>query len=120
MLDVLIRGGEVADGSGDALRQADVGINGDTIVGIGVFNDEDATTTVDARGLVICPGFIDVHTHSDITILVEPKAESAVRQGVTTHVFPNCGMGLAPAFGEALKDIEERARPFGIEVTWRT
>jgi N-acyl-D-amino-acid deacylase len=120
MLDVLIRGGEVADGSGDAPRAADIGIRGDAIVRMGAIDDEDATTTVDARGLVICPGFIDVHTHSDITVLVEPRAESAVRQGVTTQVFPNCGTGLAPAVGEALKDIEERTRPFGIEVTWTT
>jgi N-acyl-D-amino-acid deacylase len=78
MLDVLIRGGEVADGSGDAPRAADIGIRGDAIVRMGSIDDEDATTTVDARGLVICPGFIDVHTHSDITVLVEPRAESAV------------------------------------------
>jgi N-acyl-D-amino-acid deacylase len=120
MLDVLIGGGEVADGSGDALRKTDVGINGDTIARVGAIDNENARTIVDATGLVVCPGFIDVHTHSDITILVEPKAESAVRQGVTTHVFPNCGMGLAPAIGEALKDIHERTRQFDIDVTWQT
>ena len=58
--------------------------------------------------------------HSDITILAAPMAESAVRQGVTTHVFPNCGMGTAPAVGEALKDVEERAGAFGVDVTWQT
>jgi N-acyl-D-amino-acid deacylase len=120
MLDVLIRGGQVADGSGDPPREADVGIRGDTIVRVESIEDEDAVTTVDARGLVVCPGFIDVHTHSDITILVEPRAESAVRQGVTTHLFPNCGTGLAPAVGEALEDIEQRTRPFDVDVSWTT
>lgn len=120
MLDVVIRGGRVVDGSGAAPITADVGIKGDTIVRIGKLDGEEARTTIDARGLVVAPGFIDVHTHSDITILVDPNAESAVRQGVTTQVFPNCGMGLAPAVGEALKDVEERTRPFDVAVTWKT
>src|SRR5882762_8988626 len=120
MLDVIIRGGRVADGTGRALRRADVGIQDGTITQVGKLDGVKARTTIDAKGLVVAPGFVDVHTHSDITILVNPKAESAVRQGVTTQVFPNCGMGLAPAVGEALADIEERTRPFGIKVDWRT
>jgi N-acyl-D-amino-acid deacylase len=120
MLDVIIRGGEIADGSGSPLRQADVGIRNGTIVEVGRIEDTAAKTSIDATGLVVAPGFVDVHTHSDITILAEPKAESAVRQGVTTHVFPNCGMGTAPAVGEALKDVEERAAAFGVDVDWRT
>ena len=119
MLDVVIRGGRVADGTGTPLRSADIGIRDDTIVGLGKI-DDDARTTVDASGLVVAPGFIDVHTHSDITILVVPHAERAVRAGVTTQVLPNCGMGLAPAVGEALADIQERTRPFGVDVDWRT
>jgi N-acyl-D-aspartate/D-glutamate deacylase len=85
MLDVIIRGGRLADGTGRALRRADIGIQADTISKIGKLDDEDARTTIDAKGLVVSPGFVDVHTHSDITILVNPKAESAVRQGVTTR-----------------------------------
>jgi N-acyl-D-amino-acid deacylase len=119
MLDVIIRGAQVADGSGTALRTADVGIKDGAITAIGAISDE-AATTIDAGGLVVAPGFIDVHTHSDLTLLAEPLAESAIRQGVTTHVFPNCGHGAAPAVGEARGDIEERAAAFGIEVTWRT
>ena len=68
----------------------------------------------------MAPGFVDVHTHSDITILVDPRAESAVRQGVTTQIFPNCGMGLAPAVGDARADIAERVGRFGIKVDWKT
>src|SRR6266545_686270 len=120
MLDVIIRGGRIADGSGRPAYRADVGLTRDTISHIGGLDGEKAKATIDAKGLVVSPGFVDVHTHSDITLLVNPKAESAVRQGVTTHVFPNCGMGLAPAVGEARKDVEERARQYGITVDWTT
>jgi N-acyl-D-amino-acid deacylase len=119
-LDVIIRGGQVADGTGGPIRPADVGVRGDTIVEVGDLGGASATTTIDATGLVVAPGFVDVHTHSDITLLVNPNAESAVRQGVTTQVFPNCGMGLAPAVGEARTDVEERTRPFGIDIDWTT
>ena len=119
MLDVLIKGGQVIDGATGALEPADVGISGETIARIGAI-DERARTTIDAEGLVVSPGFVDVHTHSDITLLVNPLAESAVRQGVTTQVFPNCGMGLAPAVRAARDDVETRTAPFGINVTWTT
>jgi N-acyl-D-amino-acid deacylase len=118
--DVLIRGGQVADGGGGPPRRADVGIGGDTIAEIGDLSSATGATTIDATGLVVAPGFVDVHTHSDITILVNSNAESAIRQGVTTQVFPNCGMGLAPAVGEARTDVVDRARPFGIDVDWTT
>jgi len=118
LLDVIIRGGQVADGTGGPLRQADVGLQGGAIASLGDLGDERATTVIDATGLVVAPGFVDVHTHSDITLLVNPNAESAIRQGVTTQVFPNCGMGLAPAIGEARTDVVERTRPFGVDVTW--
>jgi N-acyl-D-amino-acid deacylase len=120
MLDIVIRGGDLADGLGTPVRPADIGISGDTIVRLGSIGDEEARTIIDARGLIVAPGFIDVHTHSDIILLVEPRAESAVRQGVTTHVFPNCGSGLAPAVGDALEEIVEQTRLFGVDVTWRT
>ncbi len=118
-LDIVIRGAQVADGSGGQLRRADVGIKDGIVTAIGDIDDA-AVTTINAEGLVVAPGFIDVHTHSDFTLLAEPLAESTVRQGVTTHVFPNCGHGVAPAVGEARLDIEERAAPFGIDVDWRT
>lgn len=118
ILDVIIRGGQVADGTGGPLRRADVGLQGGAIVSLGDLGDERGTTVIDATGLVVAPGFVDVHTHSDITLLVNPNAESAIRQGVTTQVFPNCGMGLAPAIGEARADVVERTRPFDIDVTW--
>ena len=96
------------------------GIVGEKIVRVGRLGDDDGHTSIDATGFIVAPGFIDVHTHSDVTILVDPRAESAVRQGVTTQVFPNCGMGLAPAVGGALRDIVESVERFGLEVDWES
>jgi N-acyl-D-amino-acid deacylase len=120
VLDFVIRGGQVADGSGQPARRADVGIKGGKVSEVGDLSGVAADRTVDAEGLVVSPGFIDVHTHSDVTVLVDPRAESAVRQGVTTQAFPNCGSGLAPAVGEARKDVEERTGAFGIKLDWST
>ncbi|MGI0148749.1 MAG: amidohydrolase family protein, partial [Thermoplasmata archaeon] len=94
--DVLIRDGRVLDGTGAPARLADVGIRGERIVRVGPIGHTSAERTIDAQGKYVAPGFIDIHTHSDIGILVEPTAESAVRQGVTTHVIGNCGDSPAP------------------------
>ena len=120
MLDLVISGGLVADGSGGPLYTADIGVAGERIVRVGKIESDEGRTRIEATGLIVAPGFVDAHTHSDITILVDPRAESAVRQGVTTQVFPNCGMGLAPAVGDAQADIAERVGRFGIEVDWKT
>jgi N-acyl-D-amino-acid deacylase len=117
-LDTIIRHGKIIDGSGAASFSSDLGVKDSLIAVIGDLSKEDATREIDANEMVVAPGFIDVHTHSDVTLLVEPKAESAVRQGVTTHVFPNCGTGTAPAVGEALKDVEEQLKPYGLPVQW--
>jgi N-acyl-D-amino-acid deacylase len=118
MLDAIIRHGTVIDGSGSVGFSADVGVKNGFITTIGDLRKDDSPFEIEARGLVVAPGFIDVHTHSDVTLLVNPKAESAVRQGVTTHVFPNCGLGLAPAVGEATKAIEDQLKPYDLQVRW--
>jgi N-acyl-D-aspartate/D-glutamate deacylase len=71
-IDVLIRGGRVVDGTGAPAMAADVAIARDRIVGIGRV-DVEATRTIDADGLLVCPGFVDMHTHSDLRLLVEPS-----------------------------------------------
>ncbi|MGE3961531.1 MAG: amidohydrolase family protein [Dehalococcoidia bacterium] len=104
--DVIIRGGTVYDGSGAPGAEADLGIRGDRIVTIGAI-PEDATAeeVVDASGLAVTPGFIDVHAHDDTLVLVEPDVAGKVMQGVTTVINGNCGAGVVPArysrrFGE--------------------
>ncbi len=89
--DILITGGEILDGSGEPARRADVGVRDGVIVSVGGLEGAQARRVIDASGLVVAPGFIDIHNHSDFTLLDEPKCESMVRQGVTTMVLGEGG-----------------------------
>ena len=115
MHDILIRGGTLLDGTGSAGVSADIAIAGDTIAAIGPRIDEPARTTIDASGLAVAPGFIDIKTHSDFTLPINPKAESKVRQGVTTEIIGHCGFSVAPALPgkvELLKDYLSPSAPW--------
>jgi N-acyl-D-amino-acid deacylase len=94
--DVLIRGGTVYDGSGSPGVAGDVAIAGDRIARIEARLDAPARRVLDAQGLAVAPGFIDIKTHSDFTLPINPKAESKVRQGVTTEIIGHCGFSVAP------------------------
>ncbi|MCL4860387.1 MAG: amidohydrolase family protein [Caldilineaceae bacterium] len=96
MLDLVIRNGIVVDGVKTKRFQADVGIQGDRIVQIGLIDDEDARQTVDARGMIVAPGFIDVHNHSDAWLLKTPHFFSKTSQGFTTEVIMADGISYAP------------------------
>ena len=96
MFEVLIRGGAMVDGTGAAARRADVGIEGDRITAIGDLRGVEAQQDLDAVGMVVAPGFVDIHSHSDFTLLIDPRAQSQVYQGVTTELVGNCGHGCAP------------------------
>jgi N-acyl-D-amino-acid deacylase len=89
--DLVIRGGSVLDGSGREAVVADIGIARGKITKIGAIEPGAAAQEIDARGLVVAPGFIDVHTHADDDVLTEPLAENFIRDGVTTIVTGNCG-----------------------------
>ncbi len=95
--DLLFTGGTVVDGSGDPPRRADVAIKEGRVEAVGDLSGWTARTSLDARGLAVAPGFIDMHTHSDLSLLVNPRAESKLRQGVTTEVIGQCGFSPAPA-----------------------
>jgi N-acyl-D-amino-acid deacylase len=112
-LDVLIRNGWIADGTGNPIYPADVAIRGDRIVEIGQIPAEvTAARVIDATGKIVCPGFIDVHSHSDRSIHANPTAESTIRQGTTTEIVGNCGGSPAPTvdpasgFGDFLDGLE--------------
>ena len=90
-LDVVIRNGTVIDGSGTARFQADVGIRDGRIVAIGKLANAKAKQTINAKGLVVCPGFVDLHSHADRGILKFRDAENYIRQGATTLLCGNCG-----------------------------
>jgi N-acyl-D-amino-acid deacylase len=94
--DTVIVGGAVVDGSGNPWFRADVGLKDGKIVRIGNLSGAQTARTIDATDRVVSPGFIDLHNHSDVTVLVRPQAESHVMQGVTTMVVGNCGGSAAP------------------------
>ena len=96
MLDLIIKGGTVYDGTGKAGFVADVGVKDGVIVKVGDLSGEQAAKTVDAAGKAVTPGFIDMHSHGDLTLPFYPEMESKVRQGITTIVGGQCGLSLAP------------------------
>ena len=97
ILALVIEGGEVVDGTGALRRHADIGIMGDKIVAIGQLADQPARQRVSAKGRIVAPGFIDVHTHDDCLLLRAPQgAHPKLSQGVTTVIAGNCGISLAP------------------------
>src|SRR5512132_86962 len=97
MDDLLIRGGHVIDGSGGPGLDADVAVREGRIAAIEPRSARPAHRIISAQGQVVAPGFIDIHTHSDFTVPLNPRAESKVRQGVTTEIVGNCGFSAAPA-----------------------
>ena len=94
--DTLIRNGTVIDGTGRLRYVADVGISRGKIEAIGRLENAEAVRTVDATGLVVAPGFIDMHSHSDVSLLDKPAGDSRAYQGVTTEVTGNCGHSPFP------------------------
>ncbi len=94
-MDLVIRGAEVHDGSGAAPVVVDVAVRGDRIMAVGEVATRGATE-LDGRGLALAPGFIDVHSHDDVTLLRHPLLPTKVAQGVTTVIVGNCGFGVAP------------------------
>jgi len=94
--DVLIRGGVLIDGSGSPGTVGDIALAADRIAAIGGSLGGDAKSVIDAEGLAVTPGFIDIKTHSDFVLPINPKAESKVRQGVTTEIIGHCGFSVAP------------------------
>src|SRR3954452_10523628 len=93
-MKLLIRNGTVYDGTGAAGRVADVAVEDGRILGVGSMEMDGQE--IDATGLTVAPGFIDIHSHSDYTLLMDPRAVSAIHQGVTTEVVGNCGFGCFP------------------------
>src|SRR3989338_4231183 len=111
MYDILIKNGTVIDGSGTKKKfTADIAIYNGVIVKIGNLDAMKAKKTLDAKGLYVSPGFIDVLSHSDtnLTLFTMPGQESLVSQGVTTIIGGNCGYSLAPLISGNVIDAEQR------------
>ena len=99
--DLILRGGEVIDGSGAGRFSADVAVKGERIAHVGRLDRADAERVVNVTGRIICPGFIDVHTHDDRVCIDKPAMQPKISQGVTTVVIGNCGLSLAPLVCDA-------------------
>jgi len=94
--DILVRRGVIIDGSGSPGTVGDIALNAGRIVALGPSLAGDSNKVIDAGGLAVTPGFIDIKTHSDFVLPINPKAESKVRQGVTTEIIGHCGFSVAP------------------------
>jgi N-acyl-D-amino-acid deacylase len=108
MFDLLIVGGQICDGAGTPWYWADLAIQGDRVVAIGRLAGVAAKRTIQADGCFVCPGFIDMHTHSDLQALVTPLQECKIRQGVTTEVIGQDGLGLAPVTPQTAAILREQ------------
>ena len=127
MFDIKIINGTILDGSGKLRFRADVGINGDKITAVGNLADAEAEKTIDATGKFVSPGFIDFHTHSDLSLVYDPFARSRIYTGVTTDVIGNCGIGVAPVREERKKELIQYLGtriigtiPAPLELHWNT
>ena len=116
--DLLILGGEVYDGRGGQSAITDIGVRGDTIAAMGALTGSPAHLRMNAAGRVVCPGFIDIHTHSDLTVLVNPGMESSVLQGVTTEIVGNCGLSVGLSREGTPFSLERRYSSHRSELHW--
>ena len=116
--DLVLRGGVLVDGTGAARRQVDVAVTGDRITAIGP-NLPAGTLEVDVRDLVVAPGFIDIHSHADLSLLVNNRAESRIRQGVTLEVVGQDGGSIGPWSDAQFESTRDRYRDRGVEIDFR-
>ncbi len=115
--DVVLINGTIVDGSGSRPFTGDIALKGDTIVRVGKLTDQEqrrSRRVIDVEKMVVAPGFIDIHTHSDYTLLVDGTAQSKVRQGVTTEILGEAD-SAGPFTGKA-----KPGHPYGLNIDWRT
>ncbi len=112
MFDIIILNGRICDGTGNPSYHADIGIIGDKIACIGRLKGAEAREIIDVDGLVVSPGFVDLHNHVDHAILAFPDAESYIMQGVTTSVVGNCGLSMAPLSDAHRDETRGYLKPF--------
>src|SRR5438094_6488521 len=117
--DVVIKNGTVYDGTGSEGRKADVAIRGDRIVGVGDFQNSSATNVIDAHGLAVAPGFINMLSWSTESLIQDGRSQSEIRQGVTTEIMGE-GESMGPLNERMKKRILEQQKDIKYEIKWNT
>jgi len=117
MYDLIFKGGRVVDGTGNPWFKADVAVRDGRIAAVATRIDEDAGMVLDASGLVVAPGFIDIHTHTDRTILKHRRATSSIMAGVTTEAVGNCGSAVYGFPQGLLESVQERLQDLKVDWT---
>ncbi|MFW9887920.1 MAG: amidohydrolase family protein [Candidatus Thorarchaeota archaeon] len=123
--DILIRNATIIDGTGGNRYKGDIGIREGIITSVGKRIKADSKLTINAKGLVCSPGFIDIHSHNDTSMLFDNRLQSMVHQGVTTSVIGNCGFSLAPITDDRIELMDQEIKTFlppgqKLTPTWRT
>jgi len=104
MFDLIIKNGQIVDGSGNPWFRGDIGIREGKIVDLGRLDNSEANRTIDAVGLIVTPGFIDIHTHNELTLMINPEADK-IRMGVTTEIVGLCGVSAAPVVEDKFEEL---------------
>ena len=117
--DVIIRGGTVYDGTGAKARQADVAIRGDRIAGVGDFKSAKAKTVVDAKGLAVAPGFINMLSWSTESLIQDGRSQSEIRQGVTTEIMGE-GESMGPVNDRVREHMLRAQSDIKYDIKWNT
>jgi N-acyl-D-amino-acid deacylase len=121
MFDLSITNGLVYDGAGNPYVKVNIGINNGKIVEPNPLDlKKDSRNIIDAEGLAVSPGFIDIHAHSDLGLLLNPTADNKVLQGVTTEVNGNCGSSAGPLVGLSIEETRKFLERSGRELEWLT
>src|SRR5437667_11510431 len=119
-MELIIRGGQLIDGTGVPPVRADIGIADGRICEVGDLSAKADLPAIDAAGLTVSPGFIDIHSHSDFTLMLDPRAVSSITQGVTLEVVGNCGHGCAPIRDPALAGVNIYGYDPETGLAWRS
>jgi len=120
VFDVIIENGRIIDGAGNPWFKTDLGVKDGRIAAVCDLKDREGERRIDARGLMVCPGFIDIHCHSDALLFVEPKEKGKILQGVTTETIGNCGMSAVPVVERNLELLKKYVSSIfaRIELDW--
>jgi N-acyl-D-amino-acid deacylase len=118
VLDLILLGGTLIDGTGTPRFENDIGIFGERIAAIGDLREREAHQVLDVGGMYVTPGFIDMHGHSDLSLLADPRAASKLHQGVTTEISGQCGNSSAPLFAHVRNELPAWTSLVGVELTW--